>query len=366
MGNRILFVGGNFDLNGGKRSKIVDLFSKNLPNVTLYNGGNYNELEKIIQKVKDYDIVLWWANVSNDLNKIRNVKEINNKVMLVSSKRNNGEYEFQELIHKSLAIKANLTVEFSNKDGYYNMRLFDPLGNIWYDGVNINECSYALLDRLNFIKNVTRKPTIKSEENYDNLKQIISNKTDFLNIVKDYAYKFADIMNLSNYIYRFLGNASFRCQRGFPSFRDKDYIFVSKRNVNKEFISIDDFVPVYLKDNKVYYSSCNKPSVDTYIQVNLYKILKNINYMIHSHCYINNAPFTKCAIPCGALEEVDEILNLIKDKYNGDYDRDFYLINLLGHGSIMMSSDVSKLKNMDIVSRTIPENQYDKVLIRKK
>ena len=88
--------------------------------------------------------------------------------------------------------------------------------------------------------------------------------------------------------------------------------------------------------------------------------------MIHSHCYINNAPFTKCAIPCGALEEVDEILNLIKDKYNGDYDRDFYLINLLGHGSIMMSSDVSKLKNMDIVSRTIPENQYDKVLIRKK
>lgn len=86
MNSRILFVGGNWDLNGGRKSKIVEEFAKFLPNVTVYNGGNFNDLNDILESCVNYDIVLWWANVSNDLPKIRNVKDINYKVMLVSSK----------------------------------------------------------------------------------------------------------------------------------------------------------------------------------------------------------------------------------------------------------------------------------------
>ena len=77
MENKILFVGGNWDLNGGKESKIVNEFAKYLPNVTVYNGGNYNDLNKILELSINYDNVIWWANVLNELPKIRNVKDIN-------------------------------------------------------------------------------------------------------------------------------------------------------------------------------------------------------------------------------------------------------------------------------------------------
>ena len=178
---------------------------------------------------------------------------------------------------------------------------------------------------------------------------------EFLNIVREYAFKLAEATFNTKDVKRFLGNASFRCPKGFPSFRYGNYICVSKRNVNKEYITIDDFVPVYLKDNKVYYCGKNKPSVDTPIQVRLYEKLPNINYMIHSHCYIKNAPFTNLSLPCGALEEVKEILDLIKKYYDNDYNRDFYVINLKGHGSIVMGKDVECFYNIEMVGRNLPE-----------
>ena len=280
MENKILFVGGSWDLNGGKKSKIVDEFAKHLANATVYNGGDYNDLNKILESCTNYDTVIWWANVPNELTKIRNVKEINYKAMLVSSKRNvDNKYSFQDLLQRSFALKSNLTVEFSKNDNKYNMKLFDPLGNVWYEGLDIEECSKALLDRLAFIKSITRESTVSSEENIGALAWFfnmfkeemyksdnnpeIPIKKEFLSIVRDYAYKFAEATFQTKDVKRFLGNASFRCPKGFPSFREGKYIFVSKRNVNKEFIGIDEFVPVYLKDGKIYYCGDNKPSVDT-------------------------------------------------------------------------------------------------------
>lgn len=382
MESKILFVGGNWDLNGGKKSKIVDEFSKHLPNATIYNGGDYNDLNKILESCTNYDTVIWWANVPNELPKIRNVKDINYKAMLVSSKRNvDNKYSFQDLLQRSFALKSNLTIEFSKNDNKYNMKLFDPLGNVWYEGLDIEECSKALLDRLAFIKSITRESTVSSEENIGALAWFfnmfkeemyksdnnpeIPIKKEFLSIVRDYAYKFAEATFQTKDVKRFLGNASFRCPKGFPSYREGKYIFVSKRNVNKEFIGIDEFVPVYLKDGKIYYCGDNKPSVDTPIQVRMYNLLPNINYMIHSHCYIEDAPFTKKSLPCGAIEEVDEISELLNDYYDNDFNRDFYLINLLGHGSIMMSNNPEQLKNINMVGRKLPEDMYSKILIKK-
>ena len=114
MDSKILFVGGSWNLDGGKKSKIVDTFASSLDNVTLYNGGYYQNLDNIINQATNYDIVFWWANVDNDLPKIRNVKEMNYKTMLVSSKRNdNNKYTFQELLQRSFKLKSNLTIEFS-------------------------------------------------------------------------------------------------------------------------------------------------------------------------------------------------------------------------------------------------------------
>ena len=382
MENKILFVGGNWDLNGGRKSKVVDEFAKYLPNATVYNGGNYNDLNKILESCVNYDTVIWWANVPNELPKIRNVKDINYKTMFVSSKRNiDNKYSFQDLLQRSFALKSNLTIEFSKNDNKYNMRLFDPLGNVWYEGLDIKECSKVLLERLAFIKSITRESTISSEENIGALAWFfnmfkeemyksdnnpeIPEKKEFLNIVRDYAYKFAEATFQTKDVKRFLGNASFRCPKGFPSFRDGKYIFVSKRNVNKEFIGINEFVPVYIEDGKIYYCGNNKPSVDTPIQAKLYNLLPNINYMIHSHCYIDGAPYTEKSLPCGAVEEVDEIKDLIKEYYDNDYNRNFYLINLLGHGSIMMSKNPEQLKNIQMVGRELPENMYSKKMIKK-
>ena len=382
MENKILFVGGNWDLNGGKKSKIVDEFSKYLPNTVVYNGGNYNNLNKILESCINYNVVIWWANVPNELPKIRNIKAINYKTILVSSKRNiDNKYSFQDLLQRSLALKSNLTIEFSKISNLYNMNLFDPLGNVWYEGTNIKDCSNELLDRLNFIKNITREPTILSDKNIDSLSWFfdmfkeeidesadnltIPIKKDFLNIVRDYSSKFTEATFQTKDIKRFLGNASFRCPKGFPSFRNGKYIFVSKRNVNKEFISIREFVPVYLEKNKIYYCGENKPSVDTPIQVRIYEKLPNINYMIHSHCYIDKAPYTEKALPCGAVEEINEIIKLIEKHYDNDYNRDFYLMNLIGHGSIILSKNPEQLKNINIIGRNLPEKMYPKTLIKK-
>ena len=383
MENKILFVGGNWNLNGGKESKIVNEFAKYLPNVTVYNGGDYNNLNKILESCINYDVVIWWANIPNELPKIRNVKDVNYKTMLVSSKRNvDNKYSFQDLLQRSFALKSNLTIEFSKNDNLYSMKLFDPLGNVWYEWTDIKNCSEELLDRLNFIKSLTRESTVSSEENigvlawfFNMFKEEIYKSTDnptipikkeFFNIVRDYATKFVEAAFQTKDVKRFLGNASFRCPKGFPSFRDGKYIFVSKRNVNKEFIGIEEFVPVYLENGKIYYCGENKPSVDTPIQVRMYEKLPNINYMIHSHCYIDGAPYTEKALPCGAIEEVDEIAKLLEIYYDNDYYRDFYLMNLIGHGSIMMSKNPEQLKNVAMFGRQLPEIMYQKKLVRKK
>lgn len=178
----------------------------------------------------------------------------------------------------------------------------------------------------------------------------IPDEQDFVDTVRKFAHTFQTYMPTINTT-RFVGNASLRgflpniaklppqvgrCGKGMPSFRHDDFIFVSKRNVDKQFITLDNFVPVWLNENdKLMYSGPDKPSVDTPVQIRLYRELDHINYILHSHCYIKNAPFTKQAIPCGAVEEFDEIMSLIH-KQGLDNHRNMYVINLIGHGSIIM------------------------------
>ncbi|MGN0974036.1 MAG: hypothetical protein ACI4OT_04770, partial [Bacilli bacterium] len=40
--------------------------------------------------------------------------------------------------------------------------------------------------------------------------------------------------------------------------------------------------------------------------------------------------------------------------------KDYYLINLTGHGSIMMSKKPEQLKNIEIIGRKLPERIYIK------
>lgn len=379
----ILLVGGTFsdiknsDGSYGKPSGLISKMCAAIPkeiNITIYNGGEYSSLEYILNNdVKNADVVFWFANVDNSLPKIRNVKEINPKVMLVVSKRNdNNKYTDAELINRALQQKANLLFEFFRSDNHlFHIRILDPLGCVWYRGIGIKEATNAAIQRLSFLSSITRQPTIQT--NIENNKMIEAYMLDntyitpefleFIQIVRFHANTFHKLVPHAP-TERMLGNCSlmpnnFRCAKGFPSKRIEGNnssccALMSRRNVEKSTLSVSDFVPVELtKDNQLLYYGNNKPSVDTPIQIRLYKALPNINYMIHSHCYIKNAPFTKRNIPCGGIEEVQEVLDAIDNVTNRD--GTLYKINLIGHGSLIMANNVDDLRSIDYYARDIPE-----------
>lgn len=379
---KILVVGGTFDTNGGRLSGLVSKFTGILMDAlsgtdstaACVNGGYYAELHDILNAAKNYDVVFWWANVPNDLPKVRNVKEVAPHALLVSSKRNDGDkYNFQELVNHSLGLKANLTFEFKKQpDGNFHMMVFDPLGSSWYEGDELYYAIYATLNRLKFLLSITRNKTYQSETAKELVMSMYFNKSEhqvdvpdeekFVAIVKGYAETFQELLKPAKNVTRFLGNASmrapqFRCGRGMPSFRKDGYIFVSQRNVDKQFLTLENFVPTYLEDGKVFYCGDKKPSVDTPIQLRLYEKLPNINYMIHSHCYIDGAPFTSRPVPCGAVEEVGEVTSALEKEY-GTLELERYVINLIGHGSIVMSRDLEGLTGLQYKGRPLPEKMF--------
>lgn len=373
MDKRILFVGGTFDNEGGKQSalinSLIDIIKKDerAKHLTYYNGGFVSELHNILDSVSDKDIVFWMPNVSNDEVKIRDVKAINPKTILINSKRNdNNKYTFAELIQRSLSAKANLTIEFSKvEDKVFNMLVFDPLGCEYYDGTDIEEMCKKLLDRTFQLTEFTRKPTKKV---YIDTPIQVPDKEEFFAFARNCSEIFHNLVKPAKATERFLGNMSFRCQNGFPSFRGDDgLIFVSKRNIDKSEINADSFVPCYLDNDKnVHYFGDCKPSVDTPVQLRLYELFPHINFMLHAHCYIDipnqKQLFTFHPVPCGAIEEVEEIYEVLKEQ---DNDRKLYAVNLIGHGCLIMATDasafteLSKQKDSCFVSRPMPENITD-------
>ena len=203
-----------------------------------------------------------------------------------------------------------------------------------------------------------KEATTRSDRNVP-----VPEANEFLGLVREYAEQFHEILNPGVDIKRFLGNASLRpanppqvgrCSKGFPSFKSGDYIFVSQRNIDKQFINESHLVPCYMESGTLYYCGDEKPSVDTPIQMRLYEALPNIRYIIHSHCYLKNAAFTDKPIPCGAVEEVDEVVSAVQRAY-GTLSGSFYAINLIGHGSLLMAGSVEGLKGAKYYGRTLPE-----------
>lgn len=175
----------------------------------------------------------------------------------------------------------------------------------------------------------------------------VPENNEFFNIVRNHSNTYSNLTQGIN-PQRFLGNCSFRCESGFPSFRKDGYIYVSRRNSNKDMISAEHFVAVNVNlslSDKIIYLGTHKPSVDTPVQVMLYKNLPNINYMLHSHVYIKDAPFTQNKLPCGSLEEVDEILDCISK--NNLKDNDTICINLNGG----CGKTTYMLKNIDMLHK---------------
>lgn len=347
MENNILIVGGTWDLNGGRESGFIKKFYMELlsynNNITYLNGGYYNDLPRILNSVRDYSVVCWFANVDNSLPKTRNIKAINPYTILIGSKRNdNGKYPFVEVLNRALLERHNLSIEFSKEDGIYKMLLFDPLGVKWYEGTSIADLVENLYKRLVFISNAKRKHTYHVEGNID-----IPNSEEFFSFVREAAEIFHQTIDHSEGVTKFMGNASFRGNDG--------YLFVSKRDVDKSKIDKNNFVACRLDNGTLYYYGNTKPSKDTISQANLYNLFPNINYMIHSHCYALAGKYTEMPVPCGSLDEIDEIVKVIEREYNGNYDLTCYRINYLGHGCLLLGETINDLKATKFIPRKFPE-----------
>jgi len=363
---KILLVGGTFNNEGGKDSGYIDklwMVMRVYCQLCKVNGGYFEYLNSIVLTegfLKQYDAILWFANVDNSEEKIvRRIKEIHPTCLLVTSKANySGDYTFMELIARTLQNKANLLVEFrkdvSTDPHTIKINLIDPLGNLYTSNLtgNIDEAARAIMDRLEELYAFTR---IGSEQiSPDAI--VASANSEFLKTITECGEKFHALIHGAN-TSRFLGNASFRCESGFPSYRGADnLIFVSKRNIDKRDIGSEGFVACsstsMKRVNRVQYFGGNKPSVDTPVQLLLYNYYQNINFMIHSHCYVYKAPFTSEKIPCGAIEEVIAIKKVIPW-----VDLDHFAINLLGHGSIILcnSSYDFERYTRNYIARPTPE-----------
>jgi hypothetical protein len=347
MESKILFVGGSWDLNGGRESGFIKKFYLELltynNNITYLNGGNYNDLQTILNSVEDYDVICWFANVDNSLPKVRSVKKINPYTILIGSKRNdNNKYSFVEVLNRTLMERHNLSIEFSKQKEIYKMLLFDPLGSKWYEGTSISDLVQNLYKRLLFISNAKREHTYNIEGQIE-----IPNNEEFFSFVRKVAETFHKTIDHSEGVTKFMGNASFRGK--------DNYLFVSKRDVDKSNIDKNNFVACQLNNGILYYYGDTKPSKDTISQANLYNLFPNINYMIHSHCYAIDGKYTEMPVPCGSLDEIDEITKVIDNQYGGNYGLSLYKINYLGHGCLLLGKSVDDLKTTNFIPRIFPE-----------
>lgn len=346
---KTLLLAGTWDLNNGKKSGLIEKMYRILKeyenmDIDYFNGGNYQELEKIILKANDYEVIFWMANVPNELPKVRNIKNVNPFAIVIGSKRNHyNEYSFVEVLNKSLEQRNNLTIEFSknNDNPNFKMLLFDPLGTSWYEGYELDDLVLNLINRINFIKTTKREKTYKVFGN-----SLSIENEEYYKYIREVAEIFHKTIEHANGVTRFLGNASFR---------KNEKIFVTRRDVDKSLIDKYNFVETYLEDEKVFYYGDYKPSKDTVVQVRLYKMFPNINYIIHSHCYAKDGFFTKTPVPCGALDEIDELLEVVKNNYNNDFSLNYYKFNLKGHGCIIFGNSINDLKLTTYITRHLPE-----------
>jgi len=347
---------GTFNENGGKPSGFM---KKLFDGTTIINGGSIKVLDQMFNLITKqgsiYDVIYWFANVDNKLKKyLPEIKKNNPKCILISSKNNSeGKYTHGDLILRMLNVKSNLLLEVINEGWSISATLHDPLGNVFINKSNrVNDIREVMFNRVEQLYNFKRTASFNLGEALN-----VPNEEIFFDIIKDYADKFHTLIHAANQD-RLLGNASFRCKRGFPSFKDGNLIFVSRRNVDKRYIDKDNFVSVVLPkyesmyEKRIEYFGYHKPSVDTPIQVKLYEYYKNIKYMIHSHTYIKDAPFTRNVIPCGAVEEFDEVIDIFPEE-----DTEWAFINLKGHGSLVMVSSLEfdRLNDIPYISRPAPE-----------
>ena len=135
-----MVIGGRWDNEGGRPSKIVDGLARSL-GWPCRNGGYLCELEEF--SADDLNVLLWMPDISNEygIKFLPRLKAKNKSLLLISSKqcRDTGStpYRDSDVIGHMLKNKVNLGIAIHECAGSYSFKLLDPLGNQFADTSDI-------------------------------------------------------------------------------------------------------------------------------------------------------------------------------------------------------------------------------------
>lgn len=310
-----VICGGN--LNTGKESGIIVKINDSIKCDYMFNGS-------MPVSISECDLVLWFPDISNDMKKVYPIKDKGS--VLICSKVMREGYTKIDAVSRIFNMNGNAVIAIY-KDDSKQMRfeLIDALGNVWCNTSDISILSNRILDIYHWTKASVRKSLKK-------IKDIgtVPISERFLDLNKKIAKK---VVNGCGE--RYFGNYSTRCMSLFPSIRFFDQYLFSPRNVDKREITVNDMV---LCTKNEYFGE-RKPSVDAPVQIEIYEQIPGINYMIHGHAYIENAPTTENYYPCGDLREVDEVVDLMRKGHK--------IINLKNHGFIIAGRHLVDISNIN-------------------
>lgn len=355
---KLLFISGNWDNDKGRSSKYMEKINKAISNkldfpVNFHNGGNIDDLKKIVVTAKNYDVVLWFPNIPKDLidKNLINPKNFNNNIILVNEKRNDyNKYSFNSIISIAISNRASLSVELrKNSRGVYETRLIDVQGVLWCDWTdNINKLVSSLLSRCDSLRKLTYTKLFKLSFNMLNTKLHINHRLiDLYEYFGDYLKEHSSLTKVA----RHLGEITMK------DFNNPDIYYSSIRNMrfldqDKPLVE-DDFVPVKLLSNKINYYDNDKPHRDIAVTVKLLQELPDTKYILMSDFYHPEARFTDIALPTGCDKIYYTVKRIIdKDNLSGNF-----VINLLGKGSMIFGNDIETTKKYinELKERKLPE-----------
>lgn len=326
-----MIVGGTFDKNGGRASVIVKMLAKCL-GLLVINGGSLKTLKEINHL--DGALNIWLPNVPNEVEKFYPSKKRGS--ILICSKVLRPGRTLADAVARIFKMQGNAVIAIDSGTDFFKFTLIDALGNIWIETSKVTELARSIKDFCKWMSEVRRIESKRVE-----YEQVVPVK--FLNDLCNVNTLLINKVELSANGERYFGNLSTRCSSLFPSLKISNDIYVSKRNINKKLITSKDFVHVIpVEANDTYYFSTDdikaKPSVDTPVQLQLYKNLPDIRCMIHGHAYVKGAKTTEYYCPCGDLREVEDALAILENRT--------MCINLKNHGFLAIGTDIKSFEAM--------------------
>lgn len=336
----VLIVGGTFG-NLPKKSGVIEKLSSFFEQPSVINGGELTDLPSKITE----DLAIWMPNIDNEENKNYPTKK--NGTVLICSKVMRAGYTHMEAISRIFSLHGNAVIEIE-PNSVFIFTLIDALGNTWYKGESIKQLAEKITEFYEFTKKSVRIPTrrdnswsrsiVFSKEQQELLDDLIKINAELQNKITSQCGK------------RFFGNISTRCQQLFPSIRLENLMFVSPRNSNKETLESTDMVLCSMKRNsqdntEVIFFNGDKPSVDSPIQLEVYRTKEKVNYMIHGHATLKTKNYsfwtgiTEHYRLCGDYNEAFEILEATKGVSSG-------ILTLRNHGFLIFSENIDQISNM--------------------